>query len=358
MAIVVMVMVHFAENLSGVHLPITGLGAPMFAFLAGLSYFLWVNGLEARGTTEEEISKRSIRRALFVFGVGFGFNIFAWLPEDTFNWDVLTCIGFALLLLNGLRRLPLVIPVLVAAISILISPLLRGIVDYSAYWVSGYFECDLTLSDVLIGFIATGYFPIFPWVAYSIAGLVTGSLMFNTSSELIELASPSNAKSSFWPPFVAGGAMMATSGTLLAARPYLPEVISQRVLGGWNMFPPTIEYVLATMGMALLLFGWLHQVVDLNPTALRHKRILDIAKTFSRYSFTIYVVHHFVHLWPMWIYAYAEGKEPTIYWQKAMPVSLSLPLAVLFLVACYFALRRIGPDRRLGIEGWMRWLCD
>lgn len=357
-AIIVMVLVHFAENLSGVHLPITGLGAPLFAFLSGLSYQLWVSGLEAKQVSEEEISKRSIRRGLFVFGAGFGFNILAWLPEDTFNWDVLTFIGFALLVLNVLRRVPLPIPVLVAMVSILIGPFLRQMADYPAYWVNGYFEVDLTLSDVLIGFLATGYFPVFPWVAYSIAGLVTGKLMFDALPENKEPVGKFDALAPQWLSITLGATLLTTSLVLLAVGPMMPDAVAQRFLGGWHMFPPTIEYVLATIGMASLLFGLTHRWIDRNEKPSLNRATLDVAKTFSRYSFTIYVLHHFVHLWPMWIYATLEGKEPTYYWQKAVPITTSLPLAVLFLVLCYFALRKIGPDRRLGIEGTMRWLCD
>ena len=60
----------------------------------------------------------------------------------------------------------------------------------------------------------------------------------------------------------------------------------------------------------------------------------------------------------MQLYSIEGGNEPTIYWQKAIPISISMPFACLFLAICYFSLRKIGPDRRLGIEGWMRWLCD
>jgi uncharacterized membrane protein len=56
LAIQVMVIVHFCENLTGVILPITGLGAPLFSFLSGVSYFLWVQGQQARGRSDEECS--------------------------------------------------------------------------------------------------------------------------------------------------------------------------------------------------------------------------------------------------------------------------------------------------------------
>jgi uncharacterized membrane protein len=354
-AIAVMVMVHFSENLSGYTLPFAGLGAPLFAFASGVSYHLWVNGRRAQGSSELEISKVSVRRGLFVFGVGFAFNILVWLPEDTFNWDVLTFIGAALILLNFARRLALSISVLIAIISLFISPLLRALADYPAYWTNGYFECDLTLSDLLIGFTTTGYFPIFPWITYSLTGFVTASLLFPESTEWQD---DSNSRELTLPVMLLGTAMISTSIIALQVRTYLPEILSKYMLGGWTMFPPTIEYVLATVGMALLLFGAGHRWIDLNPHARKYENWLNITKTFSRYSFTIYVLHHLVHLWPLWIYGVATGNEPTFYWKNVMPTTFSLPLAFLFLACCYFTLRWLGPNKSRGIESWMRWLCD
>jgi hypothetical protein len=234
--------------------------------------------------------------------------------------------------------------------------------------VNGYFEVDLTLPDILIGFLATGYFPIFPWIAYSIAGLVTGTLLFREQPEGCsdKTVVSSDGSDSFLSasiangllPMLTGGALMIFSGLLLVVRPYLPTVLSTRFLGGWHMFPATVEYVLATIGMSSLLFGLTHRWIDRNRPRFFTAGMLELVKTFSRYSFTIYVLHHMAHLWPMWIYGYVTGHETTYYWQRAMGLNWSMPLAVLFLATCYFALRKIGPDRRLGIEGWMRWLCD
>ena len=351
-AIFVMVLVHFSENLSGYKLPFTGFGAPLFAFLSGVSYRLWVTGQQARGISEQDISKVSVRRGLFVFGVGFAFNILVWMPEDTFNWDVLTFVGAALLLLNGARRVPLVLSVLAAVMVLLVSPLLREMADYGAYWENLYFEYDMTLSDVLIGFLSTGYFPMFPWIAYSLAGFVTSSILF------VEPAEPSGTRPSPWPTVLTGAAFSATALLVLLSRPYLPAVLSNTLLGGWTMYPSTTVYVLGTLGMTLMLIGLAHHGVDFNPRALRYGGLLSIAKTFSRYSLTIYVLHHVVHLWPLWIYGLVTGNDPTEFWMKAMPISVSIPLALLFLAGCYGLLRWLGPDRTYGIESWMRWLCD
>ncbi len=110
--------------------------------------------------------------------------------------------------------------------------------------------------------------------------------------------------------------------------------------------------------MTLVLFGVLHRYVDRNPRTARLRGVLDVAKSFSRYSFTIYVLHHVVHLWPLWIYGVATGHEATHFWMQAMPLSASLPLALLFLAGCYLVFHRLGPNGAYGIEAWMRWLCD
>lgn len=361
-AIFVMVLVHFGENLSGFHSPLTGFGAPLFAFLSGASYRLWANGQAARGKSPEEISKVSVRRGLFVFGVGFAFNILVWLPEDTFNWDVLTFVGAALLLLNFARRIPLPVCVLLAVFAVLASPLLQSMADYGAYWENTYFECDLTLSDVLIGFLVTGYFPIFPWIAFSLAGLVTSAVLFGEdrvpATGKVAKGDIGGPNASAWPTVLLGVALIGVALGGLAVRSRLPAVVAEKLLGGWSMFPPTLEYVTCTLGICLALLGLGHRYVDCNPRALRHVGPLDIAKTFSRYSFTIYVLHHFAHLWPLWLYGIATGNEPTEFWMKAMPMTVSIPLALVFLVICYWILRRLGPDRTYGIESWMRWLCD
>lgn len=152
--------------------------------------------------------------------------------------------------------------------------------------------------------------------------------------------------------------LFAASMLLLCIGPYLPATISHKVLGGWNMFPATIEYVTCTLGLALMLLGMLHRCVDLNPAVASYQNALQVPKTFSRYSFTIYILHHIVHVWPLWVYAMATGQEPTDLWMNAMPLIASIPLAVLFLFCVYGLVHVLGYERNYGIEACMRWLCD
>jgi uncharacterized membrane protein YeiB len=234
---------------------------------------------------------------------------------------------------------------------LLISPILRGQADYAAYWQNGYFECDLTLSDLLIGFLCTGYFPIFPWIAFSLCGYVAAAKLFGPIDAEESRVSP-------WSMVWLGAALIALSLLAIRLRSYLPDPIGKNYLGGWTMFPPTIEYVLGTLGMTLAMLGLSHRWIDRNPQALRWKGSFDIARTFSRYSLTVYILHHVVHLWPLWIYGLSSGFELTHFWMKALPIPTSILLALVFLGCTYGVLSRLGPDRNFGLEAWMRWLCD
>ena len=106
LAIVLMVLVHFTENLAGWVIPFAGSGAPMFVVLSGVSFALWVESQQRRGITAEEITRRGVRRGVFLFLVGLLFNVAVWMPEDVFNWDVLTLIGTGLVVLILARNAP------------------------------------------------------------------------------------------------------------------------------------------------------------------------------------------------------------------------------------------------------------
>jgi uncharacterized membrane protein len=351
-AIIVMVLVHFTENLAGYTPGIAGLGAPLFVFLSGASYFLWSDAKLARGSDAEDVSKVSVRRGLFVFGAGIAFNVLVWLPEDVFNWDVLTFIGSALLVLNAVRRLPQPICVLIACMAVLISPVLQHMADYAAFWEQGHFDYDWTLSDVVTGYLVTGYFPMFPWIALSIAGDLCASQLFARAGTGSDRARAATRTA------LLGLSLAAASAALLIARHAMSGTVVSRFLGGWDLYPPSTEYVLGTLGMSITLFAVGHRVLDLQPVPKRWNGLLAIAESFSRYSLTIYVLHHIVHIWPLWAYGFAQTGDPTAYWQDAMPLAMACVLALVFLAACWLVFHKLGRRRIWGLERCMRWVCD
>jgi uncharacterized membrane protein len=349
-AIALMVQVHFLENLSGaIGVGPTGYAAPLFTFLSGVSYRLWVNSQEARGRKDADISKITIRRGLFLFGTGFLFNVLVWLPEDTFNWDILTFIGTAMLLLNVVRKMPTPIPLLICLLVFGLSPLFRGVSDYPAYWINGYFECDLNLSEVTLGFLVNGFFPIFPWIIFPVAGFTVASWIFPGSEQTPQTLSRLT---------IAGLCLLGVALLIVAAGFYSTTAVQSVWLKGWTMFPASTEYLLGTMGVALMSLSILHRWIDPLPFFAKDRLIGRIAATYSSHSFSIYLLHHVVHIWPLWIYGLTYGTEPTEFYQKAMPVAWSLPLAMVFLIACYPLFRWLDRTGSPTVESLMRWICD
>ena len=349
-AIIIMIVVHFCENLSGYHWTFAGFGAPMFAFLSGMSYRLWLNGQYRRGVSDDQISKVSIRRGLFLVGVGIVFNVVVWLPEDTFNWDVLTLIGVSLLLLNCVRYMPLELSGVISILVFLLSPMLRIAADHAGYWQQGYYDYDMTVTDVVLGFLVNGYFPVFPWIMYPLTGFMVSSLLFYEGS---------HSKERVWPLAGWGIALIIVSALLTFLGQSLTTPLATLYSLTWEMFPPSLNYITGTLGVTLCFFSMAHFHIDGNPHLNRYQVLLDCFTTFSRHSFSIYLVHHFLHIWPLWIYGYSQGNEDiTIYWRTALSVNLALTLALLCVVVCYGMAYLMQKKYLPSIESSMRWLCE
>jgi uncharacterized membrane protein len=351
-ALALMVVVHFMENLSGTPWPPGDAAAPLFTFLVGLSFRTWVLAQQARGRTDADLDRVAVRRGLFLFALGFAFNFFVWLPDDVFNWDVLTLIGIATLVLAFARGLPVWFLVFGCLVVFTLSPFLRIQADYLSYWENGYFDGDRTLSDILIGALATAYFPVFPWLVFPLAGYVVGTHVFPDPED--RTASAPSVR----PLVFSGLGLIVSALVLLAIRSSLPDPVPAALLTGWTMFPASVEYVTVMLGITVLAFAVLHVWIDRREKLRRRPGLIAATRTMSQYALTIYLLHHAVHLWPLWICGEVAADEPTHYWRNALPVEAAVALAVCFLVVCYFFVRWMARQGRPSIESLMRWVCD
>jgi uncharacterized membrane protein len=357
-AIVLMVLVHFVENLSGWYgsevgqftglteiwwLP-TGFAAPTFTFLAGVSYRLWLEAQRARGRDEEAIHRRTVRRGLFLCGLGLAFNVLIWLPEDIFNWDILTLIGCGLLVLDLARRMPAGVVALAAGMIAGVAPAMRVTADFPAFWTAGYYDYDFTVADVALGWLVTGYFPIFPWLAFPLAGFALAPTLLRRAGSL--------------PWFAPGTGMVAMAVALVAAWPSLPLPLTGGAAQAWTMFPASTAYVAGTLGGASLALGLLHRLVDGQPPRAGIAGwLIAWVGPLGRHSLSIYLIHHAIHIWPLWAAGLATAGEPTALWQVAMPPVASLALAVAFLVVAVLACRWADGRRLPTAETVMRRVC-
>jgi len=363
-AMLLMIQVHFSENLSP-RVPDTAwlydlsawlgvLAAPMFTFASGLSYSLWVRKQQANGTGQSAITRSTIRRGLFLFGAGLVFNVAVWLPEGLFNWDILTLIGVSLLLLAFARRIPPGALIVLCVVVLLLSPPLRAVLDYPAYWEHYEFAYNFTVVEVASGFFAAGYFPVFPWIIFPITGFVTGELAdryLRADPQLTSAAAERAIRGSLVAlPLLA----VADGGTQrLVEAP-------GRTLGAVTMYPASTAYVVLALGICLLALLLLDRSFDRSGRGgAGHASLPAFVRRASDFSLTIYVVHHLVHVWPLWIRAWAEGLDDlTFYLHRAVPTATALALALAFVLASAPALALLERHRRFSLEAVMRRVCD
>lgn len=169
------------------------LPAPLFLFLAGISFALVTTKLLQKDVSTVQIARTTIRRGAEILGLGLLFRLqefliaWGWAPRsDLFRVDILNQIGISLMLMGifcwavlSLRRpaarwlLPL--GAVAAAITIaMLTPLLWT--TWSPRWLPWPLESYINGVHNL-GEPQPWLFPIFPWAAFAFAGLAAGFIL-------------------------------------------------------------------------------------------------------------------------------------------------------------------------------------
>ncbi len=171
------------------------LPAPLFIFLAGVSFALVTEKLREKGIARSEIARQTIWRGAEIFGLGLLFRIqeyalgHKWVPwTDLLRVDILNILGISMVLMGALcwctaapvvstaRRRGVTSALLVAAIIALLTPPLW------TNWRPRFLPWPL---ETYINGSHTYHqpqhwlFPIFPWCAFAFVGLAVGFLAFS-----------------------------------------------------------------------------------------------------------------------------------------------------------------------------------
>ena len=147
--------------------------------LSGLSLSLWLRGQRGQGRSEEQITKYLVRRGLFLFGAGLAFACLVWLPDEIFDWDILTLLGASTLVLAAVRRLP---PRVLAGFCLLVllaSPPLRQLSHYASYWDDARVRLRVHAERRAPGISAERLFSLLPWIIFPVAGYVLGETILD-----------------------------------------------------------------------------------------------------------------------------------------------------------------------------------
>jgi uncharacterized membrane protein len=312
--------------------------AALFLFLSGASFALSTQRQLAAGKSPTEVRNRGLRRGAILFLVGLAFEAGVWSPSDVFDWDVLTTIATALLLLPLLHRAPAWVFVTTAAALCLAGPVLFSAWDGASMWeqADDFQPTAFTPRYILVGYLVAGYFPVIPWVGYALVGYAVGRRFLCG-----ETHEGQRAHLAF-----AGAALMSLGlGLALINAVFQPAAGLETFVSKFNFYPLSPSLFLFNMGLALSTFALLHAAIDQRPA---ERPFLGFFRVVSRYSLTLYVVHHILLVVPQRIAGVVlEGDQfAFVYSQEVIPPPISLGLAVL-AVPVFFWLCRLW-DRAKG----------
>jgi uncharacterized membrane protein len=172
------------------------LPAPLFLFLAGISFALVTDKLRQRGTPVHRIASTTIRRGAEIFALGLLFRVqeyaiaLGWAPwSDLFRVDILNTIGLSMMLMglacwlvlarsrNDQARFSLGILAVVVGLGIsLLTPLMWT--SWRPRWLPWPLESYVNGVHNL-GEPQPWLFPIFPWTAFAFVGLAVGFMLLS-----------------------------------------------------------------------------------------------------------------------------------------------------------------------------------
>jgi len=168
-----------------------------------------------------------------------------------------------------------------------------------------------------LGFFVNGYFPLFPWLIYPLVGMAVRELLPRAKS---------------WQLPVIGMSLMVLA--------FLGTNFSQTFesfLRGYavplEFYPASTTFIFGTLGVILLLFWILHRWLD--SASSETGPIMASFHQYSRFSLTVYAVHHAVHLWPIYLADGIQGRSLWYYYAGAASTPVAFSLSLVFIVVFY-----------------------
>jgi uncharacterized membrane protein len=273
--------------------------APLFLFLAGISFALVTEKLWQKDVAAGQIARTTILRGAEIFAYGLLFRLqeyiisWGWAPKtDLLRVDVLNTIGLSMMLMGVLCWLVLAVRrgprtrlafVLAAAGTALLISLLTPLLwtTWRPTWLPWPLESYVDGVHNL-GVPQQGIFPVFPWTGFAFAGLAAGFILQSrwaraqepraffalglAGSLLIEFARWLDAQprqfysvQDYWrtsPSFFlirVGMLLVILTGSYIWCRWGLGQrSLGQRSIGEWGFSP------LILLGQASLLVYWVH----------------------------------------------------------------------------------------------------
>jgi len=274
---------------------VTHLCAPTFVFLAGTGAYLWA----ARGRTPAQLSRFLVSRGLWLIVVELTLVTVGWTFNFTWSFiglQVIWVIGWSMIVLAALSRLPIRVIAAIGIIMIAGHNLLDGIhprpllgsgsaaaLPFASGALGGALSPDATLWDwiwsALHVFNPPVAYPLIPWAGVMAAGYAFGTLVQRPAQERQRL-------------FVRLG--LGLSAAFIAVRwlnvygdpaPWSVQPDAVYTLLSFlntTKYPPSLLYLLMTLGPSIALLGLVDRASG---------PVVRFFVVYGRVPFLYYVVH-------------------------------------------------------------------
>jgi uncharacterized membrane protein len=327
-ALIGMVMVHFMVYFGNAEAMNTWLyfgfnhllgdwGAGGFLMLMGISQVL--SGSKHTDLNHRLLFKRALIRGVFIFIIGLIMLALTWGPYKIWQWDILTLMGFATVALFFCRYLPSWSILLIAAAIAVCAPFLRGQLDVYPVWnnnlmpvplISSYFPGLLfdpvsslptvwSIKDIVLGFLLTGEFPVFPWLLFPLVGFVLGRRMTEN-----KMRKDMPWLMLFGVVFVCFGLGLGYAGSQQSGASVISGYIAP-----FSFYPDSFSMIFFQLGISIVIIFILYYLYDIRGT--HHRRIGFFAGIFtqtSHSSLTFYFLHYLLIGWPLAVIYVFSGK--------------------------------------------------
>lgn len=243
--------------------------APMFIFLSGMMVSFTV-------TRKKHTAAYFIKRTTILFLLGASIDILITGIYPFMTFDVLYLIGASILLTYLFKKLKSSYQYILIVIIFVLTPLLQNIIGYHQMPVEIYLysinkKISIPIMIILRQWFIDGWFPFFPWLGFAFLGSIATDIR-------IKLTSFSNLMTLFM------GLIILVTGEIIwninPGQMFIRKGYSEL------FYPPTLGFILTSIGVILILF----YIID-------NKNDFIIYKPFSilgRWSLQIYVIHLFI----------------------------------------------------------------
>lgn len=243
--------------------------APIFILLAGMmvAYTANLKGYKIM---------HFITKALMLLAVGILIDVLIWQIYPCTTVDVLYPIAVSLPLVYLAGKLKTSWQIAIIATIFLLTPILQHLLGYTDYPIEIYLSGELAdevanQTNILNHWLIDGWFPLFPWLGFSLLGQV----FFKLRKRLESFADKK---------LLFGGGIIFIVGCISWA--FFPGKFLSRAGYSELFYPPTIGYILTAIGVVTILF----YLIDLKPGLAVYKPLQVVGES----SLFFYVLHFII----------------------------------------------------------------